>query len=247
MTFWNQGRWKEAEELFGQVEETFQRVVSQTHPDTLAIMACLATTYLSQERRTKSKELQIEAFNQLRTTVSEDHPSMVAAIVNLAAFHEERAMPAPFCGANELMERLRDTILQSATPRPSDQGKDGQETLESPSKTPHKQATEHGDEITEEEKPQIAVAMSLDVNDNKDTSEEGPRRSLDPSVEADADSQTNPERFQHALSMLTIDENDSDGFGSFKATPIGQDEGNETHEERLQLVLAMSMMDENDC
>ena len=38
---------------------------------------------------TEAKELHIEAVNQLRTTLGEDHPSTVSAIANLASFHEE--------------------------------------------------------------------------------------------------------------------------------------------------------------
>ena len=69
---------------------------------------------MSKGRRTEAKGLQIEAVNQLRTTLGEDHPSTVAAIANLASFHEERTPPAPFCGANDLIEPLRDRILQFA-------------------------------------------------------------------------------------------------------------------------------------
>ena len=47
-TFWNQGRWKEAEELLVQVMETFKRVLGQEHPDTLTSMANLASTYRNQ-------------------------------------------------------------------------------------------------------------------------------------------------------------------------------------------------------
>ena len=111
LTFWNQGRWKEAEELFVQVVETRKRVLGRDHPSTLTSMTNLATTYMSQGRRTEAKGLQIEAVNQLRTTLGEDHPSTVTAIANLASFHEERTPPAPFCGANDLIELLRDRIL----------------------------------------------------------------------------------------------------------------------------------------
>jgi len=43
-TFWNQGRWKEAEELEVQVMETRKRVLGQEHPSTLTSMANLAFT-----------------------------------------------------------------------------------------------------------------------------------------------------------------------------------------------------------
>ena len=47
-TFWNQGRWKEAEELFVQVMETSLRVLGEEHPSTLTSMANLAFTLKSQ-------------------------------------------------------------------------------------------------------------------------------------------------------------------------------------------------------
>src|SRR5947207_15189382 len=47
-TFWNQGRWKEAEELDVQVMETFKRVVGAEHPSTLTSTANLASTYRNQ-------------------------------------------------------------------------------------------------------------------------------------------------------------------------------------------------------
>ena len=71
-TFLNQGRWKEAEELFVQVMETRMRVLGREHPSTLTSMTNPATTYMSQGRRTEAKGLQIEAVNQLRTTLGED-------------------------------------------------------------------------------------------------------------------------------------------------------------------------------
>jgi hypothetical protein len=41
-TYWDQGRWKEAEELGVQVMETRKRVLGQEHPDTLSSMSNLA-------------------------------------------------------------------------------------------------------------------------------------------------------------------------------------------------------------
>ena len=144
------------------------------------------------------------------------------------------------------MERLRDSILQFAASWSLDQGGDGRESLESSFKISQKHATEHGDETTDEERPQLVVSMSPEVDDNNDAREERLRRSLDSSTKADVDDQTNAERLLRALAML-MDENVSDGIGSFKATSIEPDEDNETNEERFQRALAMSMVDENDC
>ena len=108
-------------------------------------------------RWTEAKELQIEAVNQLWTTLGEDHPSTVVAIANLALFHEERTALAPSRGTNDQMVRMRDRILQSAASWSSGQGKDSQERLESS----QKQVIEHSDEITDEERLQLARSMSL--------------------------------------------------------------------------------------
>ena len=241
-TYRRQGRWMKAEELEVQVMETRKRVLGQEHPATLTSIANLATTYRSQGRWTEAEELQIDTVNQLRTTLGGDHPSTVAAIAKLASFHEERAAPASFRGSGGLVERLRDGILRVVSSWSLDQGKDGQERLKSSFETSQKQATEHGDEITDEVRHQLALATSLEVCDNYGTGEERP---LDPLIEADVENQANAGRLQRALAMSTTDGNDSGD--SFKATSIELDEGNETDEERLERALAMSMMDENDC
>jgi putative hemolysin len=44
-TYWNQGRWKEAEELQAKATETCKRVLGEEHPSTLTSMANLASTY----------------------------------------------------------------------------------------------------------------------------------------------------------------------------------------------------------
>jgi hypothetical protein len=50
LTYENQGRWKEAEELGMHVIETKKRVLGIEHPDTLASMSNLALTYSDQGR-----------------------------------------------------------------------------------------------------------------------------------------------------------------------------------------------------
>jgi Tetratricopeptide repeat len=49
-TFWNQGRWEDAEELDVQVMETRKGVLGAEHPSTLTSMANLASTYRTQGR-----------------------------------------------------------------------------------------------------------------------------------------------------------------------------------------------------
>jgi hypothetical protein len=47
-TYWNQGRWKEAEELQVLVTEARKSVLGEGHPDTLTSMVNLAYTLRSQ-------------------------------------------------------------------------------------------------------------------------------------------------------------------------------------------------------
>jgi len=47
-TFWNQGRWKKAEELQRHVKESLLPVLGQEHPDTLRAMGNLAATFREQ-------------------------------------------------------------------------------------------------------------------------------------------------------------------------------------------------------
>ena len=58
-TYRDQGRWKEAEELFVQVMETSKRVRGQEHPSTLTSMANLASTYRDQRQWMRSEELEV--------------------------------------------------------------------------------------------------------------------------------------------------------------------------------------------
>ena len=57
LTYRNQGRWKEAEELGVQVMETRKRVLGQEHPDTLASMANLASTNRNPGQWKEAEEL----------------------------------------------------------------------------------------------------------------------------------------------------------------------------------------------
>ena len=59
LTYGNQGRWKEAEELEVQVMETCKRVLGTEHPHTLISMNNLASTYRSQGRWKEAEELEV--------------------------------------------------------------------------------------------------------------------------------------------------------------------------------------------
>jgi hypothetical protein len=58
-TYWNQGRWGEAEKLSIQVIETSKTKLGADHPSTLTSMANLASTYRSQGRWEEAETLQV--------------------------------------------------------------------------------------------------------------------------------------------------------------------------------------------
>jgi tetratricopeptide (TPR) repeat protein len=238
LTYTNQGRSKEAEELVMQVMETRKRVLGQEHPSTLTSMHNLASTYMRQGRWKEAEELQIDAVNRLRTTLGDDHPTTLQAIANLASFREERT--------NEPKEVLRDILLQFAASWYLDEGNADREMLQRTFKMLQKDATEDDDPMTDEERLQLVLAVSREV-DNNDTDEDRLRRALPMSIEVDEDNETNEERLQRALAMSMEDKNDNDEIGGFKSTPIEADEDDESNEVRLQLAVAMSLaVDDNN-
>jgi hypothetical protein len=73
-TYWNQGRWNEAEKLDMQIMETRKIVLGAEHPDTLNSMANLAYTWQSQRRPPDALAL-IETCCRLRNKeLGPDHP-----------------------------------------------------------------------------------------------------------------------------------------------------------------------------
>ncbi len=61
-TYWNQGRWKEAEELQVQVMETRKRVLGEEHPYTLTSIHNLAYIWKSQRRNEETISLIKDCF-----------------------------------------------------------------------------------------------------------------------------------------------------------------------------------------
>jgi hypothetical protein len=88
-TYSNQGRWKDAEELFVQVMETFKRVLRHEHPDTLTRMASLAFTFKGQGFVSKAMAL-IEQCSELYAVVlGPQHPDTISSCEVLTAWHSE--------------------------------------------------------------------------------------------------------------------------------------------------------------
>ncbi|KAF6782180.1 TPR domain-containing protein, partial [Colletotrichum musicola] len=59
LTYRNQGRWKEAEELEVRVMETRNTVLGEEHPSTLMSMGNLAATFRNQGRWKEAEELEV--------------------------------------------------------------------------------------------------------------------------------------------------------------------------------------------
>ncbi|KAH8707092.1 kinesin light chain, partial [Phaeosphaeriaceae sp. PMI808] len=77
-TFWNQGRWKEAEELFVQVIETSSRgggrVLGEEHPDTLTSIHTLAFTLKRQGHNDKAISLMEKCLQLQKQVFGPQHP-----------------------------------------------------------------------------------------------------------------------------------------------------------------------------
>src|SRR2546430_6102919 len=74
-TYWNQGRWTQAEELEVQVMETRKRVLGAEHPSTLTSIANLASTYRNQGRWTQAEELEVQVMGTSSRVLGAEHHS----------------------------------------------------------------------------------------------------------------------------------------------------------------------------
>ncbi|EJT69976.1 hypothetical protein GGTG_12153 [Gaeumannomyces tritici R3-111a-1] len=83
-TYWNQGRWKEAESLGVQVMETGKKVLGEKHPDTLVSMANLASMYWKQGRWKKAESLEVQVVETRKRMLGEEHPSTLTSMNNVA-------------------------------------------------------------------------------------------------------------------------------------------------------------------
>ncbi|KAF1976246.1 hypothetical protein BU23DRAFT_597114 [Bimuria novae-zelandiae CBS 107.79] len=86
---YNDGRWREAEQLFVQVMETRKRVLGDEHPSTLTSMASLASTYRNQGRW-KEAELEVQMMETRKRALGDEHPSMLTSMANLASTYRNQ-------------------------------------------------------------------------------------------------------------------------------------------------------------
>jgi hypothetical protein len=87
---WQEGRWKESEELVLKMVETTARVLGQEHPDTLDATAKLAATYGPQRRWKEAEMLSLEVVEVSSRVLGEEHPATLAATADLAAAYSSQ-------------------------------------------------------------------------------------------------------------------------------------------------------------
>ena len=86
VTYWNQGRWGDAEKLQIEVMNARQDLEKHesNHPHILTIRADLARTYLQQGRWDEAEKLQIEVMNARQEKFGSDHPDTLTSKRELA-------------------------------------------------------------------------------------------------------------------------------------------------------------------
>jgi hypothetical protein len=90
-TYWNQGRWEEAEELEVQVMESRKTKLGADHPDTLTSMANLAITWKAQSRDEAAMKLMTECVRLRALKIGADHPDTISSRQTLNTWQLESA------------------------------------------------------------------------------------------------------------------------------------------------------------
>ena len=83
-TYFQQGRWKEAEELELRVLEVRRRVLGEEHPDSLTSMVNLAITYWRQGRQKEAEQLTRQVLEKRNKVLGDNHPDTLATAAWLA-------------------------------------------------------------------------------------------------------------------------------------------------------------------
>ena len=78
ITFCQQGRWKEAEELELRVMEVMRRVLGDEHPNTLKSVGNLVDTYRHQGRWKEAEELALQVLEKQNNVLGDSHPDTFA-------------------------------------------------------------------------------------------------------------------------------------------------------------------------
>src|ERR1700678_1176668 len=78
ITYQNQGRWNEAEQLMS------RKLLGAEHPDTLTSMANLAVTYQNQGRWNEAEQLNVQVMDMMKKLLGAEHPDTLTSMANLA-------------------------------------------------------------------------------------------------------------------------------------------------------------------
>ena len=85
LVYFENGNMAEAEALQAQALELCKSTLEPQHPDTLASMANLASTFWNQGRWTKAEALQAQALELCKSTLGPKHPHTLTSMANLAS------------------------------------------------------------------------------------------------------------------------------------------------------------------
>ena len=89
VTYQNQGRWDEAEELQVQLVKTSKTKLGADHPDTLTIMANLALTWKKHGRDAEALKLMEECVTLQTRIIGPNHPDTLSSSTTLARWQTE--------------------------------------------------------------------------------------------------------------------------------------------------------------
>lgn len=76
-TYWEQGRWDEAEKVFIEVMKARQERLGSQHPHTLTSIANLALTYKKQGRLDECIDLLSQAVQLMEVRMGPQHPTTI--------------------------------------------------------------------------------------------------------------------------------------------------------------------------
>ena len=102
-------RWEEEEALALQVKEASFRVLGPEHPDTLTIMANLASTYSNQGRWMEAAELELQVKEASFRVLGPEHPDTLRSMANLALTYSDQGRWAE---AEELQLQVKEASLR---------------------------------------------------------------------------------------------------------------------------------------
>jgi hypothetical protein len=91
-TYWNQGRWEEAEKLGVYVMETYKTKLGPHHPDTLTSMANLAFIWKDQGRHADALELMKNCAQARQRVLGPEHPYTLLSLTTVEQWNSQNAL-----------------------------------------------------------------------------------------------------------------------------------------------------------